>query len=91
MQLKKRALDGNLGRILEKVIRPLDQNLLDIFARKLQLNSNNIVLIKMDQIYLKEQSGSNHVIDTRQERIHKRHLKWRGLFVQIICVLGFFN
>ena len=29
------------------------------------------------------------VIDTMKERLCKRHLKWRDLFVQVVCVLGF--
>ena len=29
------------------------------------------------------------VIDTLLERLYKRHLKWRDLFVEVVCVLGF--
>ena len=29
------------------------------------------------------------VIDSKLERLYKRHLKWRDLFVQVVCVLGF--
>ena len=63
MQFKKRALDGNLERILEKEIRvqlPLDQNLLDML--KVTTNSNNISFIKMDQIYLKGQNELDHTV-----------------------------
>ena len=61
MQIKIRAFDGNLERKVIKVIRV--KLLIKICQSywKLQVNSNNIYFIKMDQIDIKRQYGSNRI------------------------------
>ena len=48
----------------------------------------NLVLDMSDAMMVTNIS-LGHVIDTVQDSLCKRYLKWRDLFVQVVCVLEF--